>query len=170
MDDEPVRRRFTEDDFASWPDDAQEAYLYLKGRARQIKAERDALRTKQDGDDAPPVVIGKALPVTSLDELTLPWERWMDGRIHRLKRGKEFSGEVSAVLEEARLAARLTGRGVLQLREQMGPRYQYAWVQFTDYSVLIGDPCRCGGRKLARLHANLARCRRCGKTLMLTPR
>jgi hypothetical protein len=153
--------------FREWPEDAKHAYRTTKRRVNELKAERDVLRDKRLGARAATL---RPIPVDSVVELTLDWERWMDGRIHRLKRGKHFTGDVSAVLEEARLAARLAGRGVLQLREQMGPKYQYVWVQFTDYSVLVGDPCHCGGRKLDRLHASLARCRRCGKTLMLTPR
>jgi hypothetical protein len=175
------------DDFHEWPASAQEAYLAARRRVHKMKAERDAVRAKAQHDalrvkaerdalrrkveeDGVGAAVVHALPVDSLEQLTLSWEQWMDGRIHRLKRGKHFSGEVSAVIEEARLAARLSGRGVLQLREQMGPKYQYVWVQFTDYSVSIGDPCPCGGRKLDRLHASLARCRRCGKTLTLSPR
>jgi hypothetical protein len=153
--------------FKSWPEDARNSYLEMKARMRRLKAQRDALRVK---GGTTPAVEAQRLPVSSLEELTLAWPRWMDGRIHRLKRGKHFSGDVGAVLEEARLAARVTGRGVLALREQIGLKYQYVWVQFTDHAVLVGDPCPCGGRKLARLHANLARCARCGKTLMLTPR
>ena len=151
----------------SWPEDAQRSYLDMKGRMLRLKAERDALRRKRGG---PQPVALHALPVAELEDLTLPWSDWMDGRIHRLKRGKHFSGEVYAVLEEARLAARLTGRGLLQLREQIGRKYQYVWVQFTDHAILVGDPCRCGSRTLTLLHPSLARCERCGSTLQLMPR
>ncbi len=154
------------DEFASWPPSAQEAYLTMKESAKRAKLERDALRLKQLGVPPPPV----GLPIASLDELTLPWERWMDGRIHRLKHGKHFTGDLKAVLEEARLAAQVTGRGLLSLREQMAKNYEYVWVQFTDYSILVGDPCPCGGRKLIRVHASLARCTRCSKTSALIPR
>jgi hypothetical protein len=158
------------DEFASWPPSAQEAYLGMKAAAKRAKRERDAVRAK--GGAAPPLppVDLEASPVTGVHELTLPWAQWMDGKVHRLKKGKHFDGELSAVIEEARLAARVSGRGVLTLREQFGPKFEYVWFQFADHAILIGDPCPCGGRKLDRLHAVLARCRRCGATMTLTPR
>ena len=156
------------DEYASWPPSAQEAYMSMKAAAKRAKAERDAVRAKH----LPPGL--RPLPADRVDaedfELTLPWTEWMDGKIHRLKRGKHFSGEVNAVVEEARLAANRYGRGVLCLREQIGPKYEYVWFQFADHAILVGDACPCGGRKLSRLHTNLARCRRCGKTSTLTPR
>lgn len=162
---EPLER--PSDDFVNWPQSAQQAYLQMKASAQQFKRERNAARAKGWSD---PGADERPNAIESLDELTLPWKRWMDGRIHRLKKGKHFDGELVAVLEEARLAARHEGRGVLYLREQMGPKYEYVWVQFADHAILVGDPCPCGGRKLTRLHNNLARCRRCGKTSTLSPR
>lgn len=169
------RRRVPSDDFHEWPASAQEAYLAARQRVHHMKAMRDALRDKKardtgDGVDDVTFTSSAAAAVRSLDELTLPWADLMDGRIHRLKRGKHFSGDVAAVIEEARLAARIAGRGILHLREQMGGKYQYVWVQFTDGTILIGDKCPCGGRRLVRLHLNLARCKRCGRTLTLRPR
>jgi hypothetical protein len=166
------RRRVPSDDFHDWPESAQEAYLAARARVHRMKEARDALREKRKPGEGGGVSFSTPSPsaLRSLDELTLPWAELMDGRIHRLKRGKHFSGEVSAVIEEARLAARITGRGVLHLREQMGMKYQYVWVQFTDDAIVIGDPCPCGSRRLTRLHLNLARCQRCGRILTLTPR
>ncbi|HEY6887978.1 MAG TPA: hypothetical protein VI300_09370 [Solirubrobacter sp.] len=158
------------DDFANWPPSAQQAYLDMKAKVKVLKGERELLRLKHQTGRRPEVLPAELADIESVDELTLPWTSMMDGRIHRLKRHQHFDGEVSAVVEEARLAARLSRRGVLALREQMGPKYEYVWVQFTDHAILVGDPCPCGGRKLTRLHNNLARCRRCGKTSTLTPR
>jgi len=158
------------DDYDEWPENAQELFVAARTRVHRLKAERDALREKrarQAGDGKQVETMGGTTAVQSLDALTLPWAKYMDGRIHRLKRGKHFTGEVFAVIEEARLAARIAGRGVLQMREQMGLKYQYVWVQFTDDAILLGERCPCGGRKLARLHLNLARCQRCGRTLAL---
>jgi hypothetical protein len=169
MSDPLGRPRKASDDFANWPPSAQQAYLDMKASAQRFKHERDGARAKQWGDRPDPIAaaVGNA---ETLDDLTLPWTTWMDGKVHRVKRGKHFDGEVAAVVEEARLAARLSGRGVLALREQMGPKYEYVWFLFTDHAILVGDPCPCGGRKLTRLHTSMARCRRCGKTSTLTPR
>jgi hypothetical protein len=162
------RRPKPSDEFATWPPSAQEAYLQMKASAQRFRSERDAVRVKgaHPGEIVPVVVKEGA----TLDDLTLPWLDWMDGRVHRLKKNHHFDGDLAAVIEEARLAAKLADRGVLFLREQMGVKYQYVWFQFTDHAILMGDPCPCGGRKLDRLHLNLARCRRCGKTSTLSPR
>jgi hypothetical protein len=155
-------------EFDSWPPSAQEAYLGMKRAAKAAKRERDAVRAKRMyGRPQEPEA---AAPVTGVHELTLPWGEWMDGKIHRLKKGKHFAGELLAAVEEAKLAARVSGKGILTLREQYGGKYEYLWVQFTDHAILVGDPCPCGGRKLDRLHTSLARCRRCEATMTLTPR
>jgi hypothetical protein len=163
----PGRPERPSDNFDTWPESAQEAYLLQKEATRAARRERDELRAKAGEILAP---VSQELAAERMEDLTLPWTEWMDGKVHRLKRGKHFDGEVGAVLEEARLAARLAGRGVLAMRELMGPKYQYLWFQFTDHVVYAGDPCPCGGRKLTRVHPSLARCRRCGKTLLLNPR
>jgi hypothetical protein len=164
---EPTPKRWKPSyEFDTWPESAQEAYLTMKESAQRFRSERDAARAKAGGTT--PVLPPQ--PGESVDDLTLPWAEWMDGRVHRLKRTQHFHGEVGAVMEEAKLAARLSGRGVLAMREQLGPKYQYVWFQFTDHAILIGDPCPCGGRKLTRVHPSMARCRRCGKTSTLTPR
>ena len=45
----------------------------------------------------------------------------------------------------------------------------YAWVQFVDHEVMVGDPCPCGSRRLVRTHPRFARCPRCEAHVGLVP-
>jgi hypothetical protein len=108
------------------------------------------------------------------DDLGLPWERWSDGRPHRLKRNRDFGDlDLELVREAAKNAAARMGKGVLALEDKMGPKSQrrskYLWVQFADHEIRVGEPCKCGGRRLVRIHPSFARCTRCGAQLLLSP-
>ena len=95
------------------------------------------------------------------------WEQLLDGRPHRLKRGKHFTGEVYALQQEAQTVADREERGLLMVRDLLGNKNQYLWVQFADQFVAHGHPCRCGARELLRLHERYARCASCGATAVL---
>ena len=107
------------------------------------------------------------------DELGLPWERWSDGLPHRLKRNRDF-GDIDPALvrEAAKNAARRMGKAVQARPDKMMPssRSTYTWVQFADHEIQIGDPCKCGGRHLLRVHPFFARCTQCGAQLLLAPK
>jgi hypothetical protein len=58
------------------------------------------------------------------------------------------------------------GRGLVSVRDDFGKRHlQYVWLQFTDQTLPVGAPCRCGHRSQTRLHEKLGRCDRCGATI-----
>jgi hypothetical protein len=99
----------------------------------------------------------------------LTWDQLVDGRPHRLKRGKHFRGAVREVQHEAQVVADREGRGLLAVRDLLGNKNQYLWVQFADQELLAGQPCRCGGRELLRRHERLAHCAACGRTAVLEP-
>jgi hypothetical protein len=107
------------------------------------------------------------------DELGIAWERWSDGLPHRLKRKRDF-GDVDPELvrEAAKNAAKRMGKGVQAQFDKMGPKNasKYVWVQFADHEIRIGDPCKCGGRRLLRVHPFYARCMECGAQLLLAPK
>jgi hypothetical protein len=95
------------------------------------------------------------------------WESLFDGRPHRLKLGKHFTGDVRTLQAEAGLAADRAGRGLLSVRDELGRRNHYLWVQFPDQALVEGEPCRCGGITISRLHEHLGRCDACGATASL---
>jgi hypothetical protein len=95
------------------------------------------------------------------------WELLFDGLPHRLKRGKHFTGDVQALQQEAQTVADSEGRGLLMVRDLLGNKNQYLWVQFADQQLAYGQPCRCGGRELLRLHERYVRCAACGATAVL---
>jgi hypothetical protein len=105
------------------------------------------------------------------DDLGLPWEKWADGMPHRLRRTKEFGDyPPELVRRAAKVAAARLGKGVQAtldrpMRKGLPPRA--IWVLFTDHEVRLGDPCKCGGRRLVRVHPQFARCTSCGAKLLL---
>lgn len=93
----------------------------------------------------------------------------MDGRPHRLKRGKHFVGEPKLFQREARLAAEERGRVACFSRDSQG-KWGYVWVQFLDAEVKEGEPCPvCGSRELLKLNNNVMRCPSCASKLCLVP-
>jgi hypothetical protein len=101
-------------------------------------------------------------------ELNVDWERWADGRARRLKRKRDFPDVDPAVVRaDASAAAKRMGRGVVTAKDRMVPE-KYVWVQFSDHRLAPGDPCRCGSRRLLRVHANFLRCPECQALLMLS--
>ncbi len=94
------------------------------------------------------------------------WEALADGRVHRLKRGKHFRGDVRALTKAAALEAGRMGRAVRCMRDEFG-KLQYLWVQFADHQIPVGAPCpRCDSRELLRTHEFFGRCPRCGATFV----
>jgi hypothetical protein len=93
----------------------------------------------------------------------LTWEKLADGRLWRLKRGRQFRGDVRLVTAEAVQVAHDTGRGVRVVRDELG-KHQYLWLQFADQAIPLGAPCRCGSRRILRTHEHFGRCPACGAT------
>ncbi len=94
------------------------------------------------------------------------WESLADGRLHRLKRGKHFRGELRAFGQVAALEAERLGKAVRSMRDEFG-KLQYMWVQFADYQIPVGAPCpRCGSLRLLRTHEFYGRCPRCASTFV----
>lgn len=100
------------------------------------------------------------------DPTALPWEEWSDGRPRRLKRGKDYVGDVRAVQRAARAAAAELDKGVVTTSEQLA-KWEWVWFQFADQSIEEGDPCRCGGRHFERHHVLFGHCKVCGRTTVL---
>jgi hypothetical protein len=100
-------------------------------------------------------------------ELEIDWERWADGRAHRLTRKRDFPDvEPALVRAHAEVAAKRMGRGVMTAKDRMIAD-KYLWVQFSDHRIGFGDPCPCGSRRLLRVHANFLRCPECKALLMV---
>jgi DNA-directed RNA polymerase subunit RPC12/RpoP len=107
------------------------------------------------------------------DDLGLPWEKWADGMPHRLKRKRDFPDiDPDIVREAAKNAARRMGKAVQAQQDKMtrNGATKYVWVQFADYEVRIGEPCKCGSRRLLRVHPFFARCAACDARILLAPR
>jgi hypothetical protein len=106
-------------------------------------------------------------------ELGIPWERWADGLPHRLKRKRDFGDVDPAIVRvAAKYAAKRMGKAVQVLPDKMLPNSssKYLWVQFADHEIRIGEPCKCGGQHLLRVHPFFARCSRCNAQLLLAPK
>lgn len=89
------------------------------------------------------------------------WERIADGKVWRLKQGRDFDYSTKRLRAEARMAAREMGKTVRFVRDRIDP-YKYLWLQFADAEVVLGHPCpRCGGDRLLQLSGQFARCRSC---------
>jgi len=102
--------------------------------------------------------------------LDLQWDRWADGRVWRLKRGRDYDVESRQLVRAARLAADAMGKVVRTSVDDipLWRRWDSSlWVQFLDAEVPEGQPCLCGGTELVRLHPRVARCTACGSRLAL---
>ena len=109
--------------------------------------------------------------VTGDDDLGLPWEKLADGLPHRLKRKRDFPDvDPEFVRAAAKRAAGQMGKAVQTLPDKMSliPN-RYLWVQFADHEIRVGEACKCGGRRLLRVHPSFARCTQCGAQLLLAP-
>lgn len=116
--------------------------------------------------------MARALRSAPDDDLGLPWEELADGRVRRLKRGRDFQVDTRALERAAEVAASRLGKVACVAAETI-PRVrrldEYAWVQFVDHEVLVGNPCPCGSRELVRTHPKYAICNACGARLSLSP-
>jgi len=97
----------------------------------------------------------------------LAWAALADGRVHRLKLGKHFHGDVRLLADEAAGAAERLDKAVRTLRDELGRRNHYLWVQFADAEVVAGDPCVCGSLELGRTHEHFGVCPACRRTVVL---
>lgn len=103
------------------------------------------------------------------DELGLPWDRLADGRIHVLRRGRDFYRGADDVLEAARNAARRMNMAVSVTKEQRLGK-TFVWVQYSDGSVEPFGSCpRCGSSELRYANRKHAICASCNATLVVIP-
>ena len=112
---------------------------------------------------------GKRPPLAEGDELGVPWEKFADGLPHRLKRSRDFPDiNPKAVRQAAKNAAKRMDKAVQVLPDRMGKnRSKFLWVQFADYEICAGEPCKCGGRRILRFHQFFARCDACNALILL---
>ena len=97
----------------------------------------------------------------------LTWDALADGRVHRLKAGRHFEGSVRELQKHAEAVAGGRGRAVRTLRDELGGRNHYLWIQFADAEVQVGSPCpRCGSLELRRLHGDFGFCPGCRMSLV----
>lgn len=97
----------------------------------------------------------------------LDFNRLADGRLHSLKRGRDFAGDPRAAIRQLRQAAARHGRTVRVVRDDLH-RDTYLWVQSAHAEAVVGEPCpRCGGTHIQRTHPSWGDCSRCGARLML---
>jgi hypothetical protein len=107
------------------------------------------------------------VPLEHHDELGLPWDRWADGRVHRLVKSRDFVQSAEVVEEAAGNAARRLGK-VARVVIQVLFGKVFVWVQFVDGDITLGEPCsRCGGEELLRVTPQYAQCASCGATLVV---
>lgn len=89
------------------------------------------------------------------------WTRISDGKVWRLKQGREFDCSTKRLRAEARMAARDMGKTVRFVRDRIDP-YKYLWLQFADDEMILGQPCpKCGGEHLLQLSGQFVRCGSC---------
>jgi hypothetical protein len=101
-------------------------------------------------------------------ELAIDWPRWADGRAHRLTRKRHFANvKPSLIAKAAGAAAEAMGKVVVTGKDSQVPD-KYIWIQFADFKVPANQPCRCGSRRLHRVHTNFARCPQCKAFILLT--
>jgi hypothetical protein len=92
----------------------------------------------------------------------LTWDALADGGVHRLKAGRDFDGSVRELQQHAAAVATGRGRAVRTLRDELGGRNHYLWIQFADAEVPVGAPCpHCGSLVLRRLHGDFGFCPAC---------
>jgi hypothetical protein len=103
------------------------------------------------------------------DDLGLPWDKLADGLPHRLKRKRDFpNADQKAVQKAATKAAKKMEKVVRVVPDKMSRnRDDFLWVQFADYQINLGEPCRCGGRQILRFHEYFGRCVACNAQLIL---
>src|SRR4051812_19528196 len=90
------------------------------------------------------------------DELGLPWDDWQDGRPARLTRGRDFFQTIQVLNEAAQNAGRRLHKAVRIVPETRGAK-AFAWVQFSDYEVTLGDPCpHCSSYDVQRINPQYA--------------
>jgi hypothetical protein len=101
-------------------------------------------------------------------DLAIDWPRWADGRPHRLTRKRHFANVNPALIAKAaEAAAEEMGKVVVTGKDRQVPD-KYVWIQFADFKVASNQPCRCGSRRLHRVHTNFAKCPQCKAFILLT--
>ena len=96
------------------------------------------------------------------------WEDLTDGKLHRLKRGKHFRGDLRAFIRLATEAAAQRGKAVRCLRDEFG-KFQYVWITFADAAIPLGAPCpRCDSLRIRRKHEFFGFCPECGLSLIFS--
>jgi hypothetical protein len=102
--------------------------------------------------------------------LDVDWEQFADGRIRRLRRGREYEAETHEVEDAATAAAARMGMFARFATEQV-PRMKffedYVWIQFADHEVEPEQPCPCGEPNPVRVHPLFARCPSCDSRLVV---
>jgi hypothetical protein len=89
------------------------------------------------------------------------WRRIADGRVWRLRRGRDFGASVQLTIARAEEYASRTGKIVRVVRDRINPE-RAVWVQFGDGRVRPGEPCPCcGSTDVVRTHPSWGRCDRC---------
>jgi hypothetical protein len=149
----------------------REELLPLRLRLReQIERARAAL-ANPDVSPAMQRKLDRLLDGVELDtrgQMGPNWSRLADGRVWRVKHGRDFDLTIPEFSQAAQAAAALTGKRVLIGRDRKNPDV-FIWIQFLDGSVMLGDPCPCGATELIRIRGHIVRCKTCGSSLFATP-
>ena len=96
----------------------------------------------------------------------MPWDRWADGRVWRLAKGRDFLRSADSVAEAAANAAARLGKFAITVEERR-PGNTFVWVQFVDRRLEAGEPCPCGQSRLRRVNRQIALCESCGSTIVI---
>lgn len=107
---------------------------------------------------------------TADPETPLPWRKWADGRVWRLRRGHDFHVRSAVLQEAAKDVAAQLGKGVRISVDEFTRRRvvrSFVWIQFVDAEIPLGSECPCGEKRLLHSHPTFATCPTCGRLLGL---
>lgn len=102
---------------------------------------------------------------TKDEEVSIDWEPWMDGRLHRLQHRKHFRGPTPEVATDAFRVAGERGKAVAIDEDRIFPNA--LWVQFFDGEHTPGEACVCGSMRFVKSHDRIVRCSACNRHLLL---
>ena len=103
------------------------------------------------------------------EELGIAWERLADGLPHRLRRNRDYPDlDPHPLRLAARDAAKEMNKVVKVVTDKTGRQGKKStvWVQFSDYELGVGEPCKCGGRQILRFHQYFGRCAACNAQIL----
>jgi ribosomal protein L37AE/L43A len=95
------------------------------------------------------------------------WESLADGRLHRLRSGRDYAGDARPHIRAARGAASDMGLHAIVTRDDLG-KTAFLWIQFVAGVTARDRICPgCGSETLTQRGLSIARCEDCGNAYSL---